>query len=138
MLKIIYVAPAVVLGALAILTVALPTSAQAVQANRATTSATATCDTAPDVVPVIATNTKDEEVQVATIDSNPCGFQVEAAATCVATIDGLTLSYNEYGLKVTEPMGTSYADCPASDYVITHGGWRFYDDGTWVYHTYAD
>lgn len=118
-------------AALPILALAAPASAQPTQA-----SATAACSTAPDIDAFTYSDPSNGNHGVeADIDSNPCGFAVQAAATCISSHSPYDES-NVYGTSVYDNGAKSYASCGTSAGIV-HGGWRYKDGGTWVYHTYV-
>lgn len=89
--------------------------------------------------PIVSVNAKrnaDGKYRVeAIIQSNPCGFPVEAAATCYSTP---TASKNIYGTDVYEDGAESFAVCDQGTfYYFVHGGYRYEPEfDVWVYHTY--
>jgi hypothetical protein len=113
----------------------------AVSASAQTAMPTTTsCSTAPGIDAFIygADNGPSAYNGVeADIDSNPCGFAVQAAATCISTHSPYDET-NVYGTSVYDDGGKSYARCGTNAAAgVVHGGWRYDDNGTWVYHTYA-
>jgi len=139
MRKIIFAMAVAAAGALPMLGLAAPASAQSARAVTAHAAVTRTVSSAASScgwsLNLSRAKNADHYYRVEVIIvSNPCGYPVEAAATCYPPAGGAQYA-NIYGVAVAGVGGESFAPCNSHDPNFHNGGYRIEVNGTWQYHT---